>query len=107
MQILLIRIENITSIPVFSDTHAHALSISLSLSLSARQYREAAKLSSEEKELTAEIEKGKEEVTQMEKDLSFKNDGLGTLNQELEQLKEERREAERESGKWIIGRSCV
>jgi hypothetical protein len=62
----------------------------------ARQYREAAKLANEEKELLSKMDKEKEHVNNLEKEVGDENNVLSQLNEELITLREKRSITEKE-----------
>ena len=81
-----------------SNLSGHYINPLLSQFIIARQYREAAKLSAEEKELGVKIAERKEELVATETELSDENRKLLELNEELEQLRMERMGEERQAG---------
>ena len=71
----------------------------LSMFYIARQYREAARISNEEKELVNKLETQKEELSKMEDLLLTENTMLTSLNDHLSSIHDERVIMEKEEGK--------
>ena len=68
----------------------------------ARQYREAARLSNEEKELQNQLEKHKDVVNNLEEELGLENNSVSQLNNEFSRIKEERMTKEKEEGDVLL-----